>query len=129
MNQNPTIPTVLEKACAVLTKIAFNPKNRVIAGAAGAVQVHVSASPYPTIKKASLALLYTLTPLPLLLYPSLYGTLPPYALWYYTPLPTVLHSFLPTGLHPHGTPPHLTLTLSSRSLSMVLNPYLTNPKP
>ena len=49
MKQNPTIPTVLAYACAALSNIAGgNPENGKIAGAAGAVQVHVSASSYPT---------------------------------------------------------------------------------
>ena len=48
MEQNPTIPAVLEKACGALLNIAKNDENKVIAGAAGAVQVNVSASSYPT---------------------------------------------------------------------------------
>ena len=48
MEQNPTNPAVLEEACGALGNIAMNPENKVIAGAAGAVQVNVSASSYPT---------------------------------------------------------------------------------
>ena len=51
MKQNPFIPAVLEYACMALTNISVNPDNQVIAGKAGAVQVHISASSYPPLKE------------------------------------------------------------------------------
>ena len=72
MKQNPTIPAVLEPACRALESISENPENQVIAGAAGAVQVLVSASSYPTSKKKdTLALLYSLHLFLLYLTPSM----------------------------------------------------------
>ena len=83
MKQNPTIHAVLEEACHALMNITVNPANKVIAGAAGAVQVHVSASSYPTTKQTKklpsqyyapyhltiVLYLYTSPPLPMVLYP------------------------------------------------------------
>ena len=77
MKQNPTIPAVLENACAALTNIAWDFKNQVIAGAAGAIQVHVSASSYLTTKKQNKktkkkfprTALHPSTPLPLVFQP------------------------------------------------------------
>ena len=48
MKQNSTNPAVLEQACEALGNITVNHENQVIAGAAGAIQVHVSAPSYPT---------------------------------------------------------------------------------
>ena len=44
IKQNPTNSAILEWACGALVNITDEPENQVIAGAAGAVQVHVSAS-------------------------------------------------------------------------------------
>ena len=86
MKLNPTVPAVLESACAALSNIAANSKNDVMAGAAmtgaaGAVQVHVLASSYPT--KITCTTLH-LTHLPLVLH---------------LPLPILLHPSLPMVLH------------------------------
>ena len=51
MKQNPTIQAVLQQACGALRNITNDSGNHVIAGVAGTVQVHVSASLYPTSKK------------------------------------------------------------------------------
>ena len=51
MKQNPTFPAVLEHACWALKNIAVNPENKVISGAAGAVQVHFSAPNTPPLKE------------------------------------------------------------------------------
>ena len=51
MKQCATNPGVLESACGALGNIATNPVNRVIAGAAGAVQVNVSPPHTPPLKR------------------------------------------------------------------------------
>ena len=83
MKQNPTFPAVLEVACVALWKITENPENEVIAVAAGAVQVHLSASSYTItiIKKSRTtgAILHP-TPLPLALHLPLPMVLQPLSL-------------------------------------------------
>ena len=80
MKQNPTIPAILERACMALQNITLNLENQIIAVAAGAVQVHVTASLYPI----TLPMVLHLSPM--VLYPlSPFGT-PPLSLWYLTPL-------------------------------------------
>ena len=102
MKQNPTIPAVLECATMALTNITSIPENKIIAGAAGAVQVHVSAStPLPMVLRppplwyvTPFSLWYSTTSLygtpPLYVTPPLYMVLHPLSLWCTPPLYMVL---------------------------------------
>ena len=110
MEQNPTIPAVLENACGALQNITNNPENQVIAGAAGAVQVCFSASSYPPTKKKKKTYLALICTLPLgYSIPSLYGATPrcgtpPHSMVltpYYGTTPLTLYGTLPL----YGTTP------------------------
>ena len=97
MKQNPTIPAVLAQACAALWNITVNPENRIIAGAAGAVQVNVSASSYPTLKKNFPRTTLHPKHLPIVLHPL--------SILYSAPLSIVLHPhFLIPLLFPNPHP-------------------------
>ena len=117
MKQNSTIPAVLQRACGALSNIALSPENRVIAGAAGAIQVHVSAYTPPQKKDPRTTPHPAHLPMVLQALSIWYST--PSPLWYFTPLPMVLHH------SPYGTPLlymvfHHSMVLHTRLLFFAL---------
>ena len=98
MKQNPTIPAVLTEACGALRNItAVNPENKAIAGEAGAVQVHISASSYPATKRKNIFPRTAMHPTPLLC-----STFLPMVL---LPLPMDLNPYICCSTPLYGTPP------------------------